>query len=31
MGILSTLGAIISIVIIFRFIGILIGSPLLGG
>jgi hypothetical protein len=31
MGILSTLGALMTIVIIFRFVGILIGSPLLGG
>jgi uncharacterized membrane protein len=31
MGILSTLGALKTIVIIFRFVGILIGSPLLGG
>ena len=31
MGILSTLGALMTIVVIFRFVGILIGSPLLGG
>jgi hypothetical protein len=31
MGILSTAGAILSILSIFRFVGILIGSPLLGG
>ena len=31
MGILSTLGALMTIVIIFRFVGILIGSRLLGG
>lgn len=31
MGILTTLGAITSIIVIFRFVGILIGSPLFGG
>jgi hypothetical protein len=31
MGILSSLGAVMIIVLIFRFIGILIASPLLGG
>jgi hypothetical protein len=31
MGLISTAGALISLVIIFRFVGILIGSRLLGG
>jgi hypothetical protein len=31
MGILSTTGALVSLLLIFRFVGILIGSPLLGG
>ena len=31
MGILSTTGAIVSMIVIFRFVGILIGSPLFGG
>lgn len=31
MGILSTAGAILTIIFIFRFVGILIASPLLGG
>jgi hypothetical protein len=31
MGILSTLGAITSLIVIFRFVGILIGSPMFGG
>jgi hypothetical protein len=31
MGILSTLGAIMSLIVIFRFVGILIGSPMFGG
>jgi hypothetical protein len=31
MGILSTLGAIVSLILIFRFVGILVGSPLFGG
>jgi hypothetical protein len=31
MGILSTTGAIVSLILIFRFVGILVGSPLFGG
>jgi hypothetical protein len=31
LGILSTLGALTSLILIFRFVGILIGSPLFGG
>lgn len=31
MGLLSTAGALISLIVIFRFVGILIASPLMGG